>query len=80
MDLIDDAQCSWVCPGSRTFLFHSADMRAGWLTDGRFVQVYEFCGGSRRIDLYKKTGDVATPVQGPVYPPAGAKLTQVFTA
>lgn len=53
--------------------------RARWLTDG-FVQVYEFCGGSRRIDLYKKTGDVATPVQGPVYPPAGAKLTQVFTA
>ena len=42
--------------------------------------MYEFCGGSRRIDLYKKTGNETTPAQGPVYPPAGAKLTRVFTA
>jgi hypothetical protein len=42
--------------------------------------VYEFCGGSRRIDLYKKTGNTSTQVQGTVYPPVGSKLTKVYTA
>lgn len=44
------------------------------------IEVYEFCGGSRRITLYKKTGNSTSPVTGPNYPPVGSKLPKVYTA
>jgi len=41
---------------------------------------YEWCGGGRNLRLYTKTGDASVDSLDYNYPPAGAKLTQVYTA
>jgi len=59
--------------GSMNLVAQSA---CSWVCPG---SLYEFCGGSRKIDLYQKTSNSTGAITGPVYPPVGSKLPQVFT-
>lgn len=43
------------------------------------MEVYEKCGGSRKINLYKKIDNSTSSDVGPLYPPVGSRFTEVFT-